>query len=651
MSSNQNNQNNQKRSPLESLQEKLYQPGSQISERPEAPEIFQPKEIAPEQVTKEWEEEKIEDYMTVKRIKKKKIQGLLSSAILFLFFGGLAVLGYIYFFGTFRQSDISVKIKGPETVESGESIQFFVSYQNRSDFDLEDAILIFEWPKGSVPRDQGALKIEKRIGNIVSGREASAFFDGQFFGAKNDKLAVNATLKYKPKRKNSFNQGLSDQGKFFESKDVFESIISKTPFSIVMNMPPRAVSGNETELFLEYQNLSETVFSDMQLKLAYPEGFIFSSADPAPSFSDDIWDFDRISGREIGKIKIRGILSGRDNETKLFQAFIGKQDKGQFIAYANSEYSVVMSSTILFVYQTANDARELAVFPGDTLNYKITYRNTSDIAIPNVIVSAKLEGKAVDFKTLNIKWGSFSGQTNSIIWNASGVRQLALLGPGEEGSVSFSVKLNRVLDVSGSSDKNFIVSSIAKVESDQIPESLKGIPIGNEDKVDAKLNTDLAVSVKGVYKSAPIENFGPIPPQLAQKTAYNIIWQLTNSSNDVDNARIEASLPPNVIWEGKINPSDYNISYEQATGKIVWNIGKIPAGTGFVMPAMQAAFQISIVPGIADLGRIIDLMFETNLSAIDLFTNAVISKQAEGKTTYLLEDTYIIENRGWNVAQ
>jgi len=640
------NQNNQKRSPLESLQEKLYQPGAQIGERPEAPEIFQPKEIVPEQITKGWEEEKSEDYMTVKKVRKKKLLSRLFAAFLFLIFVGMAVFGYIYFFRTFRQSDILVKIRGPETVESGENIQFFVSYQNGSDFDLENAVLIFEWPKGAVPKDSSVLKIEKRIGDIVSGREASASFSGQFFGAKNDKLAVNAILKYKPKGQNS-----SNQGKLLESKAVFESIISKTPFSIVMNMPPRAVSGNETELFLEYQNLSETIFPDMQLKLKYPEGFIFSSAEPSPSFSNDTWDFDKILGRETGKIKIKGMLSGKDNEVKLFQAAIGRREKEQLTIYASNEYSVVISSTILFVYQTVNDARELSVSSGDILNYKITYRNTSDIAVPNVVISAKLDGKVVDFKTLDIKWGSFSGATNSIIWNASGVRQLALLSPGEEGAVSFSVRLKRILDVSGPNDKNFVVSSNAKIESDQIPESLKGIPIGNEDRVNAKLNTDIAVSVRGIYKNAPIENFGPIPPRLTQKTAYNIVWQLTNTSNDIDNARIEASLPPSVIWEGKISPSNYDITHEQATGKIVWNIGKIPAGTGFIMPAMQAAFQISIIPGIADIGRSLDLIFGTNLSAIDSFTNAVISKQSEGKTTYLLEDSYIIENRGWTVAQ
>lgn len=638
------NQNNQKRSPLESLQEKLYQPGVEIKGRPEAPEVFQPKETAPERPALEWQEQietPSQQSMTVKQIRKKNFLRRFTYGFLFLIFIAAAYFGYIYFYATFQKSDLLLKIRGPETAESGENVRFFVSYQNRSGFDLENAILIFEWPQNSAPQGSNVLRIEKRIGVIPSGRESAITFDGQVFGVKNDKLAVSAVLKFTPK----------GQEKSYETKSVFESIISKTPFSIVMNMPPRAVSGNEIELFLEYQNLSETVFPDMQLKLEYPEEFIFSSAEPTPSFSNNRWDFEKIGGKETGKIKIKGILSGKDNEIRLFQASIGKEEKGEFAGYFSNQVSVVMSSTILFAYQTVNDARESAASLGDVLKYKIIYRNTSDVAIPNVTVSMKIDGKVIDYKSLDIRWGSFSGATNSIIWNASGVPQLALLSPGEEGEVSFSVRLKRSADISGFTDRNFIVSSIAKVESEQIPESLKGIPIGNEDKIDVKVNTAVNFASKGIYKDAPIENSGPIPPKVGQKTTYNIIWQLTNSANDIENGKIEASLPPHVYFEGKISPTGYDIVYEKDTGKIIWNIGKIPAGTGFIMPAMQAAFQISITPGFADVGKPLDLVSDADFGGTDSFTGAALNQKAEQKTTYLLEDSYVIERQGWQVMQ
>lgn len=636
-----NNQENQKRSPLESLQEKIYRPESEMSERPEAPEEFRPKESVLQIPTTDWEAQKNEEFMTVKKYKKQKLLSRLIGIIVFSAVVALGFLGYIYFFRTFKASDVYVKIKGPETVESGENIQFFVSYQNSSKFDLNDAVLIFEWPKGAAPKDSGSLKIEKRIGTITSGREMTISFEGQLFGAKNDKLPVNAVLKYVPK----------DQTKTYESKGTFEPIISKTPFSVIMNMPPRAVSGNEIDLTLEYQNLSDTEFSSMQLKMEYPEGFTFTSADPAPSSNNSVWDFKKIGGKEIGRIKIKGILNGRDNETKLFQSFIGKSENNQFTSYSTSQVSSVMSSTILFVYQTVNDSRELSASPESILTYKIKYRNTSDVAVPNVVVYAKLDSKVVDYKSFDIKWGSFSGATNSIIWNASGVPQLALLGPGEEGEVSFTVRVNKTISVSGVNDKNFVISSVASISSDQVPDALRGIPIGNEDKVDVKLNTALSLATVGLYQNSPIDNTGPIPPKVGQKTTYNIIWQLTNTSNDIDNARIEASLPPSATWEGRISPSSANVAYERSTGKIIWNIGKIPAGTGFVMPALQLAFQVSVTPGFADIGKAIDLISETDFIGTDSFTTAVISKRSDKKDTYLLEDPYVIEKKGWEVVQ
>lgn len=633
---------NQKRSPLESLQEKLYQSGAQIGERPKAPEVFVPKEAEPERIETKWSPEESEQFMTIKQVRKKKIMSKLFIVFAVLALAAASWFGYIYFFKTFSKSDIAVKVKGPETVESGENIQFFVTYQNKSKFNLKNAVLVFTWPDGAKPKDSSVLKIEKRIGNIIAGRDATISFDGQFFGAKNDKLAVGAVLKYSPE----------DRTQVYEAKSSFESVVSKTPFSIVMNMPPRAVSGNEMEINLEYQNLSETEFPDVQLKIDYPEGFVFVSAEPAPSSMDDVWEFDEIKGREVGKIKIKGTLSGRDNETKLLQASIGKAEKsGEFTAYAGEEISTVMSSTALFVYQTVNGSRELSASLNDILRYKITYRNTTDVAIPNAVISASLDGKAVDFKSLDVNWGSYSGATNSIIWNASGVPQLALLSPGEEGEVSFDVRLNRSITITNI-DKNLTVPSIAKITTDQVPESLRGIPIGNEDKIEVKLNTNLILATSGFYKNnAVIENYGPIPPKVGQKTTYNIVWQLTNTTNDADNVRIEAILPPHIQWESMISPSGANVSYEAATGKVVWDAGRVSAGTGFVSPAKQVAFQISITPTITDFSKSPELISISSLSGLDSFANIPLMGQGERKNIYLLEDLYIVENKGWTVVQ
>lgn len=640
------NSDNQKETSLESLQEKLYQPGAKISARPESPEIFAPTETPPERAQKGWAEEGREpDIMSVRQFKKKRLKIYFAVFALITALGGAAFGGYIYFFRTFSKSDVVLKIRGPASVESGENAQFFVSYQNKSRFALQDAVLTFEWPEGSQPSaDNGGLKIEKRLGVIASGRESSAAFEGRLFGAKNDKMPLKAVLQYRPE----------NSEKSYEASAVFEPIIGKTPFSIVMILPPRAVSGKETEILLEYQNLSETVFDNMRLKIEYPDGFLFSSAEPSPSFASHIWDFDRLAGKETGKIKIIGVLAGQEKETKLFRAILGRQDKTEdIIAFTAEEYTIQVSSTVLFVYQTVNNTRELNAGFGDDLEYKIVYRNTSDVAIPNVVITAKLDGKSVDYKNLSIRWGSYSGATQSIIWNSAGMPALALLAPGEEGEVSFSVRLKKAIDIFGSADTNPIVSNIVSITSGQIPESLRGIPVGNEDRLDIKMKTILGFSALGFYQSpsSPIANSGPIPPRAGQKTTYNIVWQISNSVNDINDARIEAQLPGHVAWEGAYSPQSANISYDGATSKVVWNIGRVPAGTGYVMPLLQSAFKISITPGFSDVGKTVNLISGSVFSGVDSFTLETIESRAENKTTNLPEDAYIIEQNGMTVVQ
>lgn len=647
---NQNNKEQQEESSLKSLQEKLYQPGARISDRPIAPKIFTPGKTFPAKIQKSWTEEGVthqpvvEQSMTLKQYKKKRLKIYLIIFAIIAALGAAIFGGYVYFFRIFQKSDVVLKIRGPVAIESGENAQFSVSYQNKSQFALEDATLVFKWPEGSQVTDSGALEIEKRLGVIASGREASAVFDGRIFGAKNDKLTLNSVLRYRP-------ENLEE---IYEVSMNFEIIINKTPFSIVMTMPPRAVSGKEVEILLEYQNLSETVFDNMRLKLEYPDGFLFSSASPAPTFIDQIWDFDKLAGKEMGKIKITGILAGQEKEIKLFRALFGKQKQDEdIITFASEDYTIQMSSTVLFVYQTVNNSRELATDFGGSLNYKIVYRNTSDVAIPNVVINAKISGKFVDYKSLNIRWGSYSGATNSIIWNSAGLPDLALLSPGEEGEVSFSIQLKRMIDIFSSEDINSIVSNIVTINSGQIPESLRGIPVGNEDKLDVKLKTILGFSALGFYQSplAPIANSGPIPPRIGQKTTYNIVWQISNNINDIDSGRVEAQLPAHVAWEGERFPQNADLSYDSATGKVVWNIGRIPAGTGYIMPLLQAAFKISIMPGFADAGRTLGLISESVFSGKDSFTAAQIEDRAENKTIDLSEDVYITEQRGGVVAQ
>jgi len=271
------------------------------------------------------------------------------------------------------------------------------------------------------------------VGTILAGQEKTVTFKGRIFGSKDDVKPVQTAFTYTP-------DGFSSP---FEDKKSFTVTIVSTPFALNVNVPAQAVSDKEVETTLEYVNQSGADFSNVVIRSTYPSGFQFTSANPAPDDGgNNTWTLSTVKGMESGTITLKGTLSGTQGESKSLYFEIGSlADQGQFVQYANISGSVSIASSALFVFQTVNDSRDFVANPGSTLSYKIRYKNTTNVQIPNVVIIAQIDDTYVDIRSLNVQWGSFDGRTNSIIWNAVGVPDLALLNPQAEGVVTFSINL------------------------------------------------------------------------------------------------------------------------------------------------------------------------------------------------------------------
>ena len=170
------------------------------------------------------------------------------------------------------------------------------------------------------------------------------------------------------------------------------------------------------------------------------------------------------------------------------------------------------------------------------------------------------------------------------------------------------------------SDKNFLIKSTARIDSLNVPVSLIGTSIKGESSLVFKVNSHIDLRQKGYYFESLISNYGPIPPKVGEKTTYNIIWQIANSSNDIEDVKVESYIPAYVSWEGQIEPNGANIFYDHETRKIIWNIGKLPAQTGVLYPLKQVVFQIGLVPSLSHSGKNLDLIGEASVSGKDAFT-------------------------------
>jgi len=180
------------------------------------------------------------------------------------------------------------------------------------------------------------------------------------------------------------------------------------------------------------------------------------------------------------------------------------------------------------------------------------------------------------------------------------------------------------------SDKELKVVSTAKITSSAVPEELEGLPVGSEDKLEVKIHTQFSFNGRGYYSDGLIQNSGPLPPRAGEKTTYSITWQLTNTTNDVENVKVTAVVPPNVEWTGTIYPQDANISFDANSGTISWDAGKVFAGTGILTPPKRVDFQLAFTPGLYHVGQVFSLISGASLSGTDSFTGMEIKKEVSG---------------------
>ncbi len=589
---------------LDELKKKLYKPEVDFEERLEAPEILRPEQQEEDAVSKKWQ--KIEK-KPLSPQKKKKI--IIISVLAGLIF--LSAAGFVFWRGltSFDKDKVELGITGAERVVSGEEVKYTVKYKNNTRLALENVKLIFHYPDDSIPSNQIGLTETIDLQDLPTGQEEELELSARIIGLKGDEKKAWAELNYQP-------AGLSSQ---YANQAEFTSQIISVPLVLDFDLPERLVSGQTFDFSLRYLNQADVSFDDFQVRIEYPIDFVFESANPQPIEENKIWSLGKIIAGEQGKIFIRASIQGEKEEVKSFKAQLGVLQDEQFIPYAETVAALRISSSPLSVTQTVNDSANYVAQAGQTLDYQVDYKNTTNVGIKNIVITSKLEGEVLDLTTLDLKGASFDGETNIITWNAGNLPALSYLGPNQEGQISFSVNTKKTLPVKSYNDKNFTVTNTVKIDSSEAPLSLKDIEISGESQLVTKLASQAVIQAQGYYHDDLISNSGPIPPRVGQKTTYTIKWQLINRGNDLSQVKVEVSLPPHVQWQNKINPNDADLNYSSQTGKLVWQLGDLPAGTGIVLPVKQVAFQVAIIPGVAHIGHLVELIGQSKLAAQDNF--------------------------------
>jgi len=617
---------------LDELRKKLYKPEAEFEDRLEGPDAFKiDREREKKIVAQEWQ--KIEEKQLSPQ-QKKKIW-MIGIPVIIVF---LAVAGFFIWrgFTSFDKNKVTIEIQGAERVVSGEEVKYLIKYKNSTRLVLEDLKLVFHYPEDSIPANQQNLDETIDLPDLAPGQEKEIELLVRIIGLRGEDRKAWAELSYQP-------VGISSQ---YINEAEFTSQVISVPLILDFDLPEKLVTGQDFDFSLRYLNQAEVSFDDIQIRIDYPAGFTFESADltPLEDENDNVWSLGKLMAGEQGRISIRANIQGEESEIKSFKAQLGLFQNEEFTPYAETVGALQISASPLLVSQTVNNSTNYVTQAGQVLTYQIDYKNTTDVRIKNVVITSKIEGKALDLTSLKLGGGSFNGETQTITWNTSNVPSLESLGSNQGGKLNFSVQVKNPLPVNSYSDKNFNINNEVKIDSSEVPLSLRDIEIIGQSQMTTKVASQLTLQSQGYYYDDLITNSGPIPPRVGQTTSYTIKWRLINTSNDLKNVKVTGSLPPHVNWNNRISGS--GLTYNSQTGQVIWSVGDLPAASGVLLPVKEVAFQISITPGLAHLNSLVELISQAQASGQDSFVDLELTSADESIDTDLPDDLRVTRQQG-----
>lgn len=543
----------------------------------------------------------------------------------YTFFGG----------GNFVSAEnVDILVEGPARIAGGDPVTLSVSVLNKNATAIELVDLIIDFPEGTKdPADpsQDLTRTRLSLGDIEAQGIAQRTVSALMFGEEGAGREIKFTAEYRTAGSNAI---------FFKEK-VYKSSISSSPVLVSIDAPQKVIGGSVNEFSVTVTSNSPAPVRDLLLSLDYPFGVTVASAAPAAAYGDNVWRLGDLAPGAKKVVKVSLSVTGQDGEERAVRASVGIQSKvtpreiGTTII--TQDHVFALERPFLGLDLALNGERaDLATLAGQNVRAEILWTNNSGVEITGARIEAKLSGNVLDKGSVRVdNNGYYDSAANTIVWDSARAG-LGTIPPGESGRVSFSLVPRS--DIAGGSVSNPSIQITVSGSGSRTDEN--GVPARVESAASrsVKLVSNLALSARSLRSQGGIENRGPIPPRVDEESTYTIVWTVTNTSNTVTGARVSATLPPYVKWQAVTAPSDANITYNQATGEVVWVVGSVPANATVGSGAKQVAFQVAITPSANQVNLAPDLIGGATITGTDVFTGVTLKNTASALSTRTTTD-------------
>ncbi len=537
----------------------------------------------------------------------------------------IGALGFAFY--KFQKNDSSVSsdkidilVIGNSFTKGGEELPLQIEITNNNNSNLELVNLIIEYPSGSEDNATDIVRLPREsIGTVAPGENVIRNIKVKLFGAEKSIRNIKVSLEYHPQGSNAV----------FSKEIYYPVTISLAPLSLNIEAQENTTSNQSISLKVSAVLNTSLPGENPVLQLSYPNNFVFDSAIPAPTMGNSIWDLSNISISNPINIEINGRIVGQEGDQQVFHAYAGTTN-GTNQSKINIIYSSVLHKiAIAKPFLDANiligdkDQDEYVVSGGKNVTVVIPWSNNLSTRITDAQIIASLSGNVFDKNKVSSINGFYDSANSQIIWDKNGIEGLSEINPGETGSVSFNFTPMSLIGISDIKNPKVSIKVSIKGRQPQLGSTFKDVNNFSEKIV--KVVSDFQIASSASYIS------GSLPPKAETETRYKITWTLSNSSNGISEAQARSVLPIYINWVGKYGDQE-DVTYNEVTREVVWNIGQVLPNTG-IDSNREASFILSLKPSLSQAESIPQLTKDLYLSGKDVFTNTVIKSNRGPITT------------------
>lgn len=540
------------------------------------------------------------------------------------------ILGISFLHGgnAISEKNVAIAITTKTFVDGGESLPVQVSIANKNRVAIELATLVLEYPQGG-GEDSGAVsRITRELPVISAGATHQESFTIQLYGTENSQRTITAHIQFRAAGLNAV----------YEKDQPIQVTIRTSPVTITLKAPDKAIPNQEIPLVFTVVGNGTAVLSNTALVMQYPDGFVFSKAEPSPSFGNSVWYLGDLPPGASRTITVHGSISGAIADLKTIRASVGSQSAANEqvldTTYNSLAQVIPLAEAFLDAHIVVGDQTGtlIPVSGSQPVRVSVQWKNTLPSTITNAQLAVSLSGSAYDPSSVQPSGGFFDEVSNRIVWTSQEQPALAAIGPGQVGQVSFSVTPRQF--ASGTAVTNPMIAlslDVLGYQSGGTKLSATGI-----DAKKLAVNSDLNLLTKTTHYTGVIQNTGPMPMVPGKETTYALEWKIANTRNRVSGASVATTLPTGVSWKGVIVPETETtaLTYNEVTRQLVWNIGDVPAGSGQKI----VTFKVGITPSPQQGGIIPPLTGQVVLTGKDGFTGQDLTVTKLPLTTQLLND-------------